>query len=200
MSVGQMAIGPVVLGGPGLDAAYQYLARTTRTKWAKKERVGKPTIHEFIGAEQDILTIEGVIYPLAARWRGGAAGADRVGPRISDLGAGQLGGVGVVELLRRMARSGKPWLIVLGSGEVCGLWVITEVEERLDNFRDDGVAHKSLYRLRLRHYGMTLAEYAARLQQQPREQVTSTVDFGGEAPPREQVTSTVEFGEVIDPE
>ena len=67
MSVGQMAIGPVVLGGPGLDAAYQYLARTTRTKWAKKERVGKPTIHEFIGAEQDILTIEGVIYPLAAR-------------------------------------------------------------------------------------------------------------------------------------
>ena len=194
MADGQMAIGPVVLGGPGIDAAYQYLARTTRTKWAKKERVGKPTIHEFIGAEQDILTIEGVIYPLAARWRGVV---DRVGPRISDLGAGQLGGVGVVELLRRMARSGKPWLIVLGSGEVCGLWVITEVEERLDNFRDDGVAHKSLYRLRLRHYGMTLAEYAARLQRQPREQVTSTVDFGGEAPLREQVETTITFGGII---
>lgn len=186
-----MAIGPVVLGGPGIGAAYDELSRTTRSSWKRGDRVGRPEQYEFVGAEQDIVVMQGVIYPLRADVGGAAAqglGRDlpQVGPRISDLGAGQLGGAGAIELLRRMVRSGRPWPIVMGSGEVCGLWVVLKVEERLSNLRHDGVAAKSQYRIELRLYGMSLSEYAQRQNHQnqsaPREEVSSTIEYDLTAP------------------
>ena len=193
---GQMAIGPIVLGGVD-GGAYQELKRTTRMNWQGTNRVGKPRMHEFLGPDRDTVVIEGTIYPLYVN-RGWAAdalglpgGGGRVGPQASDLGGGQLGGQGLVELMRRLARTGKPFPVVMGNGAVCGLWVILEIEEKLSEFQSDGVARKSVYRLVLRHYGLSLSEYARR-QQGGRRNLT-------EPPLREVVESVFIPGQEIDP-
>ena len=208
MAIGQIAIGPVVLGGAGLGGSYKMITRRLDTEWSNKERVGKPTIHEFISGGKDVVTIEGVIFPLSeyggrtARLAGAvgtAASATTAlfrGPRISELGRGNFGGSGAVALLRRLAVMGRPLPVVMGTGEVCGMWVITAIEERMSDTQADGVARKAVYRITMRYYGMSVREFAQRALGGLAERVRSAIQFGGEVDDglTEQVSTTITFG------
>ena len=55
--------------------------------------------------------------------------------------------------MRTEAGRGRPLLLVSGTGEVLGKWVISGVEETLSLFFADGTPRRSEFRLRLTAYG-----------------------------------------------
>lgn len=107
-------------------AAYQSKSRTTTYRWGKQDRLGSEPWLQFVGPGDDTISIEGVIYP---HYKGGLAQLD---------------------LMRNEAGSGRPLLLLEGTGKVLGGWVIESISENETEFTKDGVAKRVGFSLELR--------------------------------------------------
>lgn len=110
-------------------AAYQTLSRSTEYKWKAQERVGAADALQYLGEGLDTITLDGVIYP------------------------GYRGGAGQISEMRRFAAAGVPLLLVSGTGQVMGQWVIERVDETQSVFVPGGAPRKQQFTLALRKYG-----------------------------------------------
>jgi uncharacterized protein len=122
-----MALGPYRFALS--TAAYQSLTRTASFRWADQERIGRVSAAQYTGSDLQTLELDGIIYP------------------------GFRGGVGQVELMRRMAGLGIPLPLVSGGGLIFGRWVIEEVRETGTVFTKNGAPRKIEFGLRLKQYG-----------------------------------------------
>lgn len=111
-------------------AAYQTLSRSTEYKWKAQERIGNVDALQYMGRGVDSITLEGVIF---TAYRG-------VGMRQP-------------EEMRRFAGAGTPLLLVSGTGEVFGEWVIEGVDETQSVFIGGGLPRKQQFTIRMRQYG-----------------------------------------------
>jgi phage protein U len=110
-------------------ASYQTFSRTAAYRWEKQARLGRAPALQFLGPDADEITLEGTIYPHFK------------------------GGLRQVELMRLMARSGQPMMLVDGLGWAWERWVITGVEERKSVFLADGAPRKIEFTITLQAYG-----------------------------------------------
>ena len=110
-------------------AAYETLRRQQSYRWKPQQRLLQRPALQFTGLGEDIITLEGVVYP--------------------DLGAGfyQLAN------MREQANKGQPLLLVDGLGYVWGLWVIQRLTEQQTVLSPDGQPRKQTFQLQLAHYG-----------------------------------------------
>lgn len=167
-----LSVGPFVFRVSTL--AYQEFRRTTRARWESQYRVGKRPVHEFLGRGDDEIQLLGVTYPDGQVWRGPPATASREaaralqGPLIAGGGVVVSAG-GMVDIMRTMQARGVPLAVVGGDGAVMGLWVLLDIRETATEFREDGTPRRVRFDFRLRHYGMTTAEYAALRSGAPRD-------------------------------
>ena len=111
------------------SAAYQQLQRTINYRWQAQNRIANDPAMQFIGAGQEQISLEGVIYP---HFRGG---------------------LGQIENMKLSADQGEPLLLVDGLGQVWQRWVITQIEETREVFLKDGVPRKITFRLSIVRYG-----------------------------------------------
>ena len=109
-------------------AAYQKLTRSTVYRWAPQERVGTHSALQFTGYGEDVITLDGRIYP---DWRGG-------GQQIQEM--------------RRRAEGGVPLMLVDGYGRVHGRWVIQSIDEQSDTFAPGGAPRRQQFTLQMRFY------------------------------------------------
>ncbi|WP_459614370.1 phage tail protein [Bordetella sp. 2513F-2] len=107
-----MALGMFVFSLPTL--AYQSLRRRTEWRHPSNTRMGSMPGYQFVGKGQDAITLGGVLIPELA------------------------GSAGSLTLLRRMADTGKAYVLVDGSGTVYGAWVISSMEEDQSLFYVNG--------------------------------------------------------------
>lgn len=107
-----MALGAFIFGLHTL--AYQELQRSTEWRHASTSRIGTNPASQFLGRGEDTITLPGKLYP-------GLAGS----PLSLDV-------------LRRMADTGKAWPLIGGTGRIYGVWVITSIDETQQVFFDDG--------------------------------------------------------------
>lgn len=107
-------------------AAYQDLRRSTQYKWATQDRFGQAPARQFTGYGDDSITLQGVIYP---EYRGG---------------------LGQLDQMRAIARSGQPQLLVDGNGRIMGRWVIEQVDEGQTVFAINGQARKQEFTLQIK--------------------------------------------------
>lgn len=129
-------------------AAFQEKNRSTEYKWASQERFGKHEALQYVGPGADTITLPGVVYP---DYRGGG---------------------GQITKLRALAAKGQPQLMIDGTGNVLGRWVIESVEERGSNFAALGIARKQEFTVKLKHFdGAEFNKIAAS------EQVQRAVDY-----------------------
>lgn len=123
-------------------AAFQELNRAAEYRWASQERFGKHEALQYTGPGADTITLPGVLYPT---FRGGG---------------------GQISKLRALAAQGKPQLLIDGTGNVLGRWVIESVEERKSHFAALGAARKIEFTVKLRHFdGGDFNKVVAGLQQ-----------------------------------
>lgn len=115
-------------------AAYQKYVATRGSRWPEQERLGRSPALQHVGLATAETTLEGVIYPGMARKAGGSI---KEGLRK----------------LRRLSLSTEPFQLVTGTGDVCGFWAVTEVNDTRSYFLDDGQARKAEFSIKLRFYG-----------------------------------------------
>jgi phage protein U len=99
----------------GLDTlAYQTLKRDTQWRHNSKMRAGKAPAYQSMGKGEDKITLSG--------WQSPELAGDKLS----------------LDQLREMGDSGEPYVMVLGNGEVLGLWVINKVSETQTLFYPNG--------------------------------------------------------------
>ena len=109
-------------------AAYQELTRSTAYRWPAQERFGQHAARQFTGPGEDTITLTGVIYP---EWRGSRDELDN---------------------LRSLAADGNPLLLVSGTGDILGRWIIEKIDEQQSIFADSGVARKQGFTVSLKFF------------------------------------------------
>ena len=109
--------------------AFQRLRRVTAFRWPALERVGRWPARQFTGPGLDQITLDGVIMPT---YRGSAASVDA---------------------LRGLALTGQPYQLSAGTGEVYGLWCLSQVEEDRSGLFADGAPRRVAWVLQLVRYG-----------------------------------------------
>lgn len=98
-----MALGRFVFGLPTL--AYQTLERETEWRHPSNDRIGAMPAHQFVGKGEDTIELGGLLIP-----------------DVAGSGAS-------LQVLRRMADTGKAYVLVSMMGIVYGAWVITRMRE-----------------------------------------------------------------------
>lgn len=111
-----MALGMFVFSLPTL--AYQEQQRKSGWRHARNGRVGAIDATQFLGRENDKISLSGAAY--------------------AELMAGRAS----LDQLRGMAAEGKAWPLVDGTGRVHGAFVITDIDEGLKEFFPDGTPRK----------------------------------------------------------
>lgn len=110
-------------------APFTTIRRSTSQRWSENKRFGKRAATQFLGPGTDEITINGMIAP---ELTGTSANLDK---------------------LRRMAASGKAWILTQGDGKILGQWFIERVEETGKHYTRQGLPQKIDFTLSLKRYG-----------------------------------------------
>lgn len=124
-----LMLGDVPFDAPG--TAYQTLRRSSEYRQPHQDRARQRPIHQYTGLGSDTIDLDGVQFP-------GALGA----PGIAHLAA-----------LRALAEAGEPRILVAGTGEVFGKYVMTSLEETRTRVYRDGAPRRIAWRLKLARHG-----------------------------------------------
>lgn len=108
------------------SAAYQTLQRQSEQRWQSSDRIGLRAAQQYLGKGDDTITLSGALMP--------------------ELSGGQ----SKLDTLQRMADSGKGHVLLSGTGEVLGAWIITNISEDHSEFFSDGKARKIEFSLSLK--------------------------------------------------
>ena len=122
----------MTLGGYvfGIDsAAYDEMRRVAEYRWEALARIGRSPARQWLGPGDETIELSGTIYPVRRRAE-------------EELDA-----------LRAEAAKGEPLRLMLGTGEILGLWVIRRISETAGTFLAGGVPRKADFRVQLAYYG-----------------------------------------------
>ena len=123
-----LAFGDVPFEAP--VTAFQALKRVSEYRHPSQDRVHQRPIHQFTGLGRDSIDLDGVVFP------------------------GQLGGgLSHLAALRARAEAGEPRMLVAGTGEIFGKYVLVSIEEQRDRVFADGAPRRVTWRLRFERYG-----------------------------------------------
>ena len=122
-----MTLGEYVFGVD--SAAYDELRRSAEYRWAAQERLGRSPARQWLGPGEETVRLSGTIYPVRRRAE-------------EELKA-----------LRAEAAKGEPLRLMLGTGEILGLWTIERIRETGSVFYQGGVPRKVEFEVELAWYG-----------------------------------------------
>lgn len=112
--------------------AYQDLQRQLAWRHASTSRVGARPAHQFIGPDEETLTLNGVLLPELA------------GTRLS------------LELLAAMAETGNAWPLIQGDGTLFGEYLITGIQTTGTLHFQDGAPRRIEFQITLKRTDSTL--------------------------------------------
>lgn len=121
---------------------YQEFKHQMAWRHPSNSRVGQRPQSQFLGADDEIITLTGVLYP------------ELTGGRLSLLG------------LQQMANTGKAWSLVEGNGTLYGLFVIESLSCNKSIFFSDGSARKIEFTLTLKRSDETRQDVLGDLAEQ----------------------------------
>ncbi|MBC8945993.1 phage tail protein [Xenorhabdus indica] len=121
---------------------YQSFQHKQSWRHAFNSRVGARPAWQFVGSDNDTITLSGELYP--------------------ELTGGSLS----LTTLKLMADSGKAWSFIDGSGSIYGMFVIESIDETKTEFMSGGAPRKISFTLTLRRVDNNLFEMLGDLQDQ----------------------------------
>jgi len=121
---------------------YQSLQRNVDYRWPSNSRVGQRPALQFLGVNEEKITLSGVLMP------------EITGGRMSLL------------VLNLMADEGKAWPLLEGSGTIYGMFVVESLSETRTEFFADGSARSIEFTLTLTRVDESLTAMFGDLQTQ----------------------------------
>lgn len=109
-------------------AAFSSLKKSSEYRWSSSETIGNPPILQSLGKGSDRIDLEGIIYP-----------------NFTDSSS--------IEDLRIIAESQEPQILVDGTGNIHGFWVIKQIAETQSFFDKFGQPKKIEFNINLEKYG-----------------------------------------------
>ena len=128
---------------------YQSMQHSKDYRWASNDRVGKPPAYQFLGEGETAIQLAGTLYPAIT------------GGRITMM---------TVEL---MAREGKAWPLIEGTGNIYGMYIVDKVSTTHTEFFSDGAARKIDFTLSLKRVDESLTAMFGDLNKQAGELLDS---------------------------
>lgn len=104
---------------------YQQLQRSVAWRHPASSRVGKRPARQFAGQGDETITLSGVLYP--------------------ELTGGTLS----LATLEALAKTGKAWPLLEGTGRFYGMFVVEDISETRSYFFADGAARKIEFTIKL---------------------------------------------------
>ncbi|EJO9137733.1 phage tail protein, partial [Escherichia coli] len=89
---------------------HQQLQQNKSWRHVKNERVNRSASWQYIGAGDDRIVLSGVLYP--------------------EITGGEVS----LSLLTTQAYTGRPWPLIDGVGQICGMYVLTETNTTRSEF------------------------------------------------------------------
>jgi len=111
---------------------YQELQYQRNWRHAVNSRINRPPSTQFLGPDNDSLTLSGVLLP------------EITGGRLSLLA------------LEQMAEQGKAWPLIEGSGTIYGMFVIESLNQTKTEFFESGMARRIEFTLTLKRVDESL--------------------------------------------
>ncbi|MEI9715972.1 phage tail protein [Moellerella wisconsensis] len=121
---------------------YEMMQINKKYRYGFNNRVGKRPAFQYLGPDNDDITLSGALYP------------SLTGGRLSLLA------------LELMADTGKAWSLIDGTGTIYGMFVIEEITQSKSYFFSDGAARKIEFTLKLKRTDESLSEMFGDLGQQ----------------------------------
>ncbi|MDI7244477.1 phage tail protein [Providencia rettgeri] len=121
---------------------YQMMQINQKYRYGVNNRVGKRPAVQFIGLDNDDITLSGTLLP------------SLTGGRLSLL------------VLEQMAETGRAWSLIDGTGNIYGMYVIEEITQSKSEFFVDGAPRKIDFTLKLKRTDESLSEMFGDLNQQ----------------------------------
>lgn len=121
---------------------YQMMQINQKYRYGVNNRVGKRPAVQFIGLDNDDVTLSGTLLP------------SLTGGRLSLL------------VLEQMAETGRAWSLIDGTGNIYGMYVIEEITQSKSEFFVDGAPRKIDFTLKLKRTDESLSEMLGDLNQQ----------------------------------
>ncbi|MDE9455987.1 phage tail protein [Xenorhabdus bovienii] len=131
---------------------YQSLQHQQSWRFGFNNRVGARPAFQFMGPNNDTLTLSGTLYPEIS------------GGRLSLLA------------LELMADSGKAWSFLDGSGAIYGMFIIESIDQTKSEFFADGAARKIDFTVTLRRVDENLCEMFGDLHSQLSDLTTNVAN------------------------
>ncbi len=116
---------------------YQELQYQRSWRYAANSRVNRRLSTQFLGPDNDSLTLSGVLLP------------EVTGGRLSLL------------VLEQMAELGKAWPLIEGSGTIYGMFVIEGLSQTKTEFFANGIPHRIEFTLTLKRVDESLSDMFA---------------------------------------
>ena len=120
----------------------QMMQINQKYRYGVNNRVGKRPAVQFIGLDNDDITLSGTLLP------------SLTGGRLSLL------------VLEQMAETGRAWSLIDGTGNIYGMFVIEEITQSKSEFFVDGAPRKIDFTLKLKRTDESLSEMLGDLNQQ----------------------------------
>ncbi|WP_369309191.1 phage tail protein [Providencia rettgeri] len=121
---------------------YQMMQINQKYRYGVNNRVGKRPAVQFIGLDNDDITLSGTLLP------------SLTGGRLSLL------------VLEQMAETGRAWSLIDGTGNIYGMYVIEEITQSKSEFFVDGAPRKIDFTLKLKRTDESLSQMFGDLGQQ----------------------------------
>lgn len=113
---------------------YQQLQHRLAWRLASNSRIGKRPGYQFLGADEESITLSGVLLPELT------------------------GGDTTLSLLKLMADQGKAWPLLEGTGMIYGFYAVESLETTRSEFFSDGKARRIEFTLTLKRIDDTLLD------------------------------------------
>lgn len=136
---------------------YQSMNRTADYRWPSNARVGQRPAAQFLGLDDETITLSGVLLP------------EITGGRFSLL------------TLQLMAEQGRAWPLIEGSGTIYGMFVIESISESHSDFFADGSPRRTEFTLNLKRVDESLSAMFGDLRQQAGELYDKAGAMAGQA-------------------
>lgn len=113
---------------------YQQLQQRFAWRLASNSRVGKRPARQFLGPDDETITLSGVLMPELT------------------------GGDTALSLLKLMADQGKAWPLIEGTGMIYGFYAIESIDTTRSDFFSDGKARRIEFTITLKRTDDTLLD------------------------------------------
>lgn len=124
------------------EVAYQSIQRASTWRWAEQQRLGQTDLLQYTGKGASSISFDGEVY----------TDRQRTALRLDRMYIGTK----PLKQLSELGDTQEPILLVSGTGEILGYWVVTDFNETADKFLQAGIARHQKFSMTIKYYGDNL--------------------------------------------